>query len=108
MPSNLKTLTAASSTAKMAPDRKVRTAWNYHARNLVQAELARRGMQYSQLAQALEDFDGRPVSTEALTTRITRGTFTLAFFLQVARAIGLDSVDLRHLPGPSSRQTSKS
>ena len=92
---------AATAVDTRTPSRKARTDWNHYARRLVQTELKRKGLQYSQLAQALEDFDGRPVSVEALTTRITRGTFTLAFFLQVARAIGLDSVDLQHLPSPS-------
>lgn len=94
---------AALAVETRTPSRKARSDWNHYARRLVQTELKRKGLQYSQLAQALEDFDGRPVSVEALTTRLSRGTFTLAFFLQVARAIGLDTVDLRHLPGPASK-----
>jgi|APAra7269097403_1048558.scaffolds.fasta_scaffold24501_1 hypothetical protein len=82
--------------AETDPAPRVRTYWNEQARNLLQAEMSRRGASYKHLVRLLEA-DGIKVSEESLMTRVNRGTFPLAFFLQVVRALGGSAViDISH------------
>lgn len=55
------------------------------------------GYTYRSLAIALEASGERDVSHTALALRISRGTFTLGFALQVLRVMGTKSVDISHV-----------
>jgi transcriptional regulator with XRE-family HTH domain len=62
------------------------------AKNLLKAELKRRGMSYRDLAEKLGTL-GVAETERNLANKISRGGFTAAFFLQCLDAIG--SNDLR-------------
>lgn len=68
--------------------------WEKEASNILKAELARRGMSYDDLRIALSEL-GIEKSTHNLTKTINLGKFPFAFFLQCAKAIGLDTVTVK-------------
>lgn len=63
----------------------------------MRAEMARHGVGYKELLRRLEEAGGGSKSVTSLITRANRGTFTLAFFLEVANALETKSIDLSHL-----------
>lgn len=71
-----------------------KSVWQVEARRLLQAEMTLHGYSYKSLARAL----GGAESDQSLMTRINRGTFSMAFFLEVVRAMGTKTVDISHLP----------
>jgi 3-mercaptopyruvate sulfurtransferase SseA len=61
--------------------------WQERTKNLLKAELKRRGVTYAQLAEKLGELGVR--DTEAnIKNKISRGGFTAVFLLQVLTAIG--------------------
>ncbi|AUN95856.1 DUF6471 domain-containing protein [Pseudazoarcus pumilus] len=68
--------------------------WNREARRLLKGELARREIGYKALSRALERF-GIDEDPKVLSTKINRGTFSFAFFLQCMRALDIDTVRVR-------------
>ena len=61
--------------------------WQEKTKNILKAELKRRGVSYKQLAERLEGIGVR--DTEAnIKNKISRGGFTAVFLLQVLTAIG--------------------
>lgn len=67
---------------------------NREACRLVRAEMQRRGVTYRMLARRLSEA-GVSETERNLVSRITRGTFTFAFALQILRAIGVTRLDIR-------------
>lgn len=67
---------------------------NREACRLVRVEMQRRGVTYRMLAYRLSEA-GVEETERNLVSRITRGTFTFAFALQVLRAIGVTRLDIR-------------
>ena len=67
--------------------------WADRAKNLLKAELKRRGVGYRELAEKLTA-QGTPETERNLANKISRGGFTAAFFLQCLNAIGAHSVRL--------------
>jgi hypothetical protein len=65
--------------------------WNVEARRIVRAELARRDVSYMMLARLLgkEDIEE---TEKSLANKISRGTFSFVFFLQVMRVLGVKNV----------------
>lgn len=61
------------------------------AKNLLKAELKRRGMTYGQLAERLAEL-GVQENERNLNNKISRGGFTAAFFLQAMTAMGCDTL----------------
>lgn len=92
MPEDQKSPTGPASTS----NQRRRTTWQLAAKRLLQAEMARHGYVYKTLARDL----GAGDSEQSLMTRINRGTFSVAFFLQALRAMGTKSIDISHLPDP--------
>lgn len=68
--------------------------WEEQSRRLLKAELARAGVSYKVLAARLQTM-GISDNEAAIASRVSRGKFTLAFFLQTMRAIEVDDVSLR-------------
>ena len=68
--------------------------WQKKAANLLKAELARKGIGYDELRQALEKI-GIEKTTNNINVTINRGTFSFLFFLQCAEAIQLDKIQLK-------------
>lgn len=63
------------------------------AKNLLKAELKRKGVTYAQLAEKLATI-GVHETERNLNNKISRGGFTGAFFLQCLAAIGTVSLQL--------------
>ena len=57
------------------------------AKNLLKAELKRRGLGYRELSEKLTAM-GLPETERNIANKISRGGFTAAFFLQCLSAIG--------------------
>lgn len=70
------------------PDEEART-W---VKNSLRSEMAKRGMTYRDLAEALGKM-GLPEEEKNLRNKVARGTFTAAFFMQCLRAIGTTKVE---------------
>jgi protein subunit release factor A len=67
--------------------------WTPRVKNLLKAELKRRGVSYRELAQKLTDM-GIPESERNIANKIARGGFTAAFFVQCLVAVGATSIRL--------------
>ena len=67
--------------------------WENRASNLLKAEIARRGLSYDDVRLRLAKL-GIEKSTHNLTKTINLGKFPFSFFLQCAKAIKLDKVQL--------------
>ena len=63
------------------------------AKNLLKAELKRRGLTYAQLADRLAEIGVRETERN-LNNKISRGGFTAAFLLQCLDAIGAKHVNV--------------
>lgn len=63
------------------------------AKNILKSELKRRGITYAELAQKLRAL-GVQESERNLANKISRGSFTAAFFMMCMDAIGVRSVSL--------------
>ena len=63
------------------------------AKNILRSELKRRGLGYKQLAEALREL-GIEETDRNLANKISRGSFTAAFFLQCLEAVGCKEVRL--------------
>lgn len=72
--------------------------WEREARRILKSMMARQECSAKQLARLLEA-EGLEIEPKALSNRINRGTFGFAFFLLAAKALGVDSVDVRRV-GP--------
>lgn len=92
MPDDQKSPLGAASSS----NQRRKTMWQLAAKRLLQAEMARHGYVYKTLARDLGAVD----SEQSLMTRINRGTFSVAFFLQALRVMGTKSIDISHLPDP--------
>lgn len=71
--------------------------WAEIAKNMLKAELKRRGMGYRDLAEKLGAL-GISENERNLANKISRGGFTAAFFLQCMAAIGVHNLRLDDLP----------
>lgn len=70
---------------------------------ILRAEMARRGVSYKSLAEAMSRQAGEPKeSTQALINKVNRGRFSFAFFLRACRAMEVVRVDLSDLPGAAT------
>jgi hypothetical protein len=67
--------------------------WAERAKNLLKAELKRRGVGYRDLAEKLTAM-GTPETERNIANKISRGGFTAAFFIQCLEAIGAREVRL--------------
>ena len=69
------------------------TEWQSRAKNLLKAELKRRGVSYAQLAEKLGEL-GVHDNERNIANKISRGGFTAVFLLQVMEAIGAKELRL--------------
>jgi hypothetical protein len=63
------------------------------AKNILKSELKRRGMTYAQLAEKLKAL-GLVDNERNLANKISRGSFTAAFFMMCMDAIGVHQLSL--------------
>lgn len=74
-------------------DKPITVEYETRAKNLLRAELKRRGITTAQLAERLAAI-GISETERNLNNKISRGGFTAAFFLQCLDAIGCRSLQL--------------
>lgn len=67
--------------------------WQHHAKGILKAELKRRHLGYKELAEKLDEI-GVKDSERNLANKVSRGSFTAAFFLQCLAAIGCHTIRL--------------
>lgn len=67
--------------------------WKAAVKNILKAELKRRGMTYADLAGKLAAV-GVKDSERNISNKIARGTFTAVFFFQCMEAIGCNTIHL--------------
>lgn len=71
----------------------VNVEYETRAKNLLKAELKRKGITYRQLAEKLAEI-GIQENERNLNNKISRGGFTAAFMLQCLEAVGVREVRL--------------
>ena len=67
--------------------------WAIKAKNILKAELKRRGITYAQLAERLKA-KGANENERNLANKISRGSFTAAFFMMCMDVISAHQVSL--------------
>jgi hypothetical protein len=67
--------------------------WQQRVRGLLKAELARRDVTYTELVNRLAAI-GVSQSEQNIANKLSRGTFTAAFFVQCLEAIGCRTLRL--------------
>ena len=77
----------------MMTDQSPIAPYEEQAKNILKGELKRRGITYAQLAEKLKD-RGAQESERNLANKISRGSFTAAFFMMCMDAIGVRNVSL--------------
>ncbi|RAS33185.1 DUF6471 domain-containing protein [Paraburkholderia bryophila] len=73
--------------------------WYQIAGNVLRAELARQGITYRQLANAMAQI-GVAETERSIASKLSRGSFSFAFYLQCMRALGRTDfrVDITDVP----------
>lgn len=61
--------------------------WTVKAKNILKAELKRKGVSYRDLAAKLSEM-GTEISEQGVANKISRGGFTAGFLVQCFEAIG--------------------
>lgn len=74
------------------PKHQTDAEWSDKAKNLLRSELKRKGVTYAQLSDSLQQI-GIEENEKNIANKISRGVFTMAFFLQCMAAI--EVTDLR-------------
>ncbi len=69
-------------------------AWDEEAKLLLKAELQRSGVSYKMLAAKLEAI-GVVDNEAAISNRISRGKFSLSFFMQCMHVLGVEAVNVK-------------
>jgi len=67
--------------------------WAMAAKNILKAELKRRGVTYAELAERLGEL-GVAENERNLNNKISRGGFTAGFFVMCLEAIGCSRLEL--------------
>lgn len=73
---------------------KIDKEWQDHVKGLVKAELAKRNINYVQLAELLNEAYGITESPQKLSNKIARGKFSAIFMIQVLEAIGCRNLSI--------------
>lgn len=75
------------------PKHSTDTEWSDKAKNLLRSELKRKGVTYAQLSDSLSKI-GVNENEKNIANKISRGVFTMAFFLQCMSAIEVKDLRL--------------
>jgi hypothetical protein len=71
--------------------------WTEQAKGILKSQLARKNMRYHDLALALKAI-GLEENQNTIATKLSRGTFSFAFFLQCMYALKIDYIDFELNP----------
>jgi len=74
--------------------RRSQAYWTQEAKGILRSELDRRGVTYMHLARLLQA-EGVEETTRSIANKVSRGTFSFVFFLQVMRALGVREISLK-------------
>lgn len=77
----------------MMADNSLTAPYEEQAKNILKGELKRRGITYAALAEKLTE-KGAHESERNLANKISRGSFTAAFFMMCMDVIGVRQVSL--------------
>ena len=77
----------------MPPSKKPERKWQTEASRVLKSRLARQGMSYSDLVTHL-NANGGDESYASVANKVSRGTFTFAFYLQCLYAMGIAPSDI--------------
>lgn len=75
------------------PKNQTDAEWSDKSKNLLRSELKRKGVTYAQLSEMLGRI-GVDENEKNIANKISRGVFTMAFFLQCMSAIEVQEVRL--------------
>ena len=67
--------------------------WNETVKRLLKAELVRRGISHSDLAEMLIKI-GIEETKSSIDSKISRGTFSASFFIQCLSVIGCEKIEI--------------
>ena len=67
--------------------------WNSKVKRLLKSELVRRGISNSELVNLLEHI-GVKETKSGIDSKISRGTFSAAFFIQCLTVIGCEKIEI--------------
>ena len=70
--------------------------WQDRLKGMVKAELAKRNINYVQLAGLLEDAYGVTETPQNLSNKIARGKFSAVFMVQVLEVIGCQELKVKN------------
>lgn len=68
--------------------------WNDKVKRLLKSELVRRGISNADLANMLQQV-GIEETKSSIDSKISRGTFSAAFFLQCLTIIGCEKIEIK-------------
>jgi len=77
-----------------------RMSWDNDARQILKVEVVRRGLTYERLAKLMQ-VSGVEETSRSIANKMSRGTFTFVFFLQVMKAMGAKTVTIEVPTGSS-------
>lgn len=70
--------------------------WQDRVKNLLKAELKKKGVSYAQLAEKLTAM-GVPENERNISNKLSRGSFTAVFFVQCLMAVGTNSLRMHDI-----------
>lgn len=76
------------------------------AKRILRAYMQRQGYNFASLARALEERGGQGETAQTLSNKINRGRFTFAFFIRVARVMGISAISVGPLDGRATSSVS--
>jgi len=68
--------------------------WKSEALQIIRAAKARKGLDWNEVAKRLYDNYGIDIDAKGLSAKISQGTFSFVFALQVLSAMGVESIDI--------------
>lgn len=69
--------------------------WNQLAAQIIKSELTKRGMKYHDLARHLK-LMGINETQASIASKLSRGTFSFTFVMQVCMVLGIDRLELKN------------
>ncbi len=69
------------------------TDWNEQAKGILKAQLARKNIKYHDLAKKLNAI-GLEENQNTIATKMSRGAFSFAFFIQCMYVLGINTINL--------------
>lgn len=72
--------------------------WEVAAKGLLKSEMIQREFDYQRLSAHMEKLGLQNVSANNLKSKINRGSFSAAFFIQALVAMGCEEINIKNLP----------